>query len=69
MAGTLLELTIMTAVKGLVFEDAYKLSTIFNDDGLQIRVIHFNDLIRAKKATGRLKDLDDINQLQKRKKK
>lgn len=59
---------IMTAVKGLVFEEAYKLSTIFNDDSLHIRVIHFNDLVRAKKAAGRLKDLDDINHLQKRKK-
>lgn len=56
---------IMTAVKGLVFEESYALSTIFDDDGLQIRIIHINQLIEAKKSAGRLKDLDDIEQLQK----
>lgn len=60
---------IMTLVKGLNFEETYKLSTVFDDDGLLIRIIHINHLIAAKKASGRLKDLDDINQLQKRKKK
>ena len=58
---------VMTVVKGLNFEDAYKLSTIFDDDGLFIRVLHINHLIEAKKAAGRLKDLDDIQQLRKRK--
>lgn len=60
---------IMTEVKGLIFEDAYNLSALINDDGLPIRIINLNDLIKAKKASGRLKDLDDINQLQKIKKK
>ncbi len=59
---------IMTAVKGLNFDEAYRLSTIFDDDDLLIRMIHINHLIVAKKASGRLKDLDDINQLQKKKK-
>lgn len=59
---------IMTAVKGLNFDEAYKLSLIFNDEGLPIRLIHMNQLIEAKKAAGRLKDLYDIQQLQKRKK-
>ncbi|MBL7740966.1 MAG: hypothetical protein JNK14_17220, partial [Chitinophagaceae bacterium] len=49
------------------FEEAYKLSKVFNDDDLPIRVLHINQLIEAKKASGRLKDLDDIQQLQKRK--
>lgn len=60
---------IMTLVKGLNFEEAYKLSKVFNDDDLPIRVLHINQLIEAKKASGRLKDLDDIQQLQKRNKK
>lgn len=60
---------VMTAVKGLNFEDAYKLSTVFDDDGLFIRVLHINHLMEAKKAAGRLKDLDDIQQLRKRNKK
>ena len=57
----------MTAVKGLNFDEAYKLSTVYEDDDLPIRIIHINHLIEAKKASGRLKDLDDINQLQKKK--
>lgn len=56
---------IMTSVKGLNFEDAYKLSTIFDDDGLFIRLLHIDHLMEAKKASGRLKDLDDIQQLRK----
>ena len=60
---------IMTAVKGLDFEESYKLSEIFDDDGLPIRLVHINQLIEAKKAAGRLKDLDDIKQLQRKKKK
>jgi predicted nucleotidyltransferase len=60
---------IMTAVKGLNFEETYSLSTIFDDDGLPVRIIHINHLIQAKQAAGRLKDLDDINQLQKKNKK
>ncbi len=60
---------IMTAVKGLNFDESYNLSSIFDDDGLPIRLIHINQLIEAKKAAGRLKDLDDIQQLKKIKKK
>jgi predicted nucleotidyltransferase len=59
---------IMTAVKGLDFDETYNLSEIFEDDGLPISLIHINELIKAKKASGRLKDLDDIKQLQRRKK-
>jgi predicted nucleotidyltransferase len=59
---------IMTAVKGLDFNETYCLSEIFDDDGLPIRLIHINQLIEAKKAAGRLKDLDDIKQLQRKRK-
>jgi predicted nucleotidyltransferase len=59
---------IMTAVKGLDFDETYSLSEIFDDEGLPIRIIHINQLIEAKKASGRLKDLDDIKQLQRKKK-
>jgi predicted nucleotidyltransferase len=59
---------IMTAVKGLDFDETYNLSEIFEDDGLPIRLIHINQLIEAKKASGRLKDLDDIKQLLRKRK-
>ncbi len=60
---------IMTEVKGLDFGQTYSASKVIIDNGLSIRIIHLNDLIVTKKASGRLKDLDDINQLKKRKKK
>ena len=56
---------IMTAVKGLNFADAFKMSQIYNEEGLKIRFIHINHLIEAKKASGRYRDLDDIDQLTK----
>lgn len=63
-----LGIDIMTNVKGIEFDKSYEQSTVFDDDGLLIRIIHINQLIEAKKASGRLKDLDDIQQLQRKKK-
>ena len=56
---------IMTKVKGLDFDECYKIAQEFNDDGLKIKLVHFNHLIAAKKAAGRPKDIDDINNLTK----
>jgi ribosomal protein S18 acetylase RimI-like enzyme len=57
----------MIKVKGLDFDECFKLSKIFEADGLSIRTLHLNNLIQAKKEAGRLKDLDDIQQLTKNK--
>lgn len=54
---------ILTAVKGLNFEEAYLKSKIFEEQGIQIRTIHKNDLIKAKKASNRPKDQDDIDNI------
>jgi hypothetical protein len=55
---------ILTALKGLsFFEDAYKLSTIEEVEDLTVRVIHLKHLIEAKKATGRYRDLNDLENL------
>lgn len=62
------KIELMTAVLGLDFDDAYGKSQIHNEDQLPIRFLHINSLMQAKKAAGRYKDLDDINQLQKREK-
>lgn len=56
---------IMTAVKGLNFEETYKLSQFYDEEEIKIRFIHLNHLIEAKKAAGRFRDLDDIDQLTK----
>ncbi len=54
---------IMTAVKGLDFIPAYQSSTIEMIDNIPVRVIHLNQLIEAKKAAGRNKDMNDIENL------
>jgi hypothetical protein len=54
---------IMTSVKGLDFHKAYALSGIFNTTGVQVRLLDLNSLIVAKAASGRHKDLDDIEHL------
>jgi predicted nucleotidyltransferase len=54
---------IMTALKGCDFDEAYNLSQIYKDDGLEIRTIHLNTLKQSKKAAGRYKDLDDLEKL------
>ncbi len=54
---------VMTAVKGLSFKTAYELSTIEMIEELSVRVIHLNHLIDAKKAVGRNKDLNDLENL------
>jgi hypothetical protein len=63
------KIELMTAVKGLDFDEAFQLSQIHTEEHVMIRFLHINSLISAKKAAGRYKDLDDIEQLQKGKKK
>lgn len=59
---------LMTSVKGLNFDEAYLNSQIHSIEDLNIRVVNYNDLIKAKQASGRPRDMDDIEKLRKRKK-
>ncbi|HNY55253.1 MAG TPA: nucleotidyltransferase [Chitinophagales bacterium] len=61
---TPVRIDILTALKGLEFNTAYQKSEIHHLDQIPIRVIHFEHLIASKKAAGRFKDLDDIEQLE-----
>ena len=54
---------IMTAVKGLDFHKAYELSSTIQTSGVPVRLLDLNSLIAAKSASGRHKDLDDIEHL------
>lgn len=56
---------ILTDISGVSFKEAYESSKIYEDGGLKIRCIHINELIKNKKATGRLKDLGDVDMLEK----
>lgn len=54
---------LMTECKGLLFENAYENSKIITVDSIKVRLIHYNDLLTAKKSAGRHKDLNDLEHL------
>jgi len=58
---TLIE--VMVEVKGLTFDECFANAVYFEEDGLMIRTIYITDLITAKKASGRFKDLNDLENL------
>jgi hypothetical protein len=62
------KLDVMTSVKGLEnigFKECFKYAVIAEIENTQVRFLHFNHLITCKKATGRTKDLLDIEELEK----
>ncbi len=54
---------IMTKIKGLDFEEAFKKSEIRIIDNIPVRLIHYHHLIAAKKQAGRSKDMNDLENL------
>ncbi len=54
---------IMTEVKGLDFELAFENAKVYDDVGLKVRTLHKNQLIVSKMASGRSKDLDDLENI------
>lgn len=54
---------VMINLKGLDFDVAFGNSVLFHDEDLVIRTIHKDDLTKAKKAAGRPKDMDDLQNL------
>ncbi len=59
------KIEILTQVDGLIFKESFKKRKFFKVDKLQICYIDFEDLIKNKQASGRFKDLADIEQLKK----
>jgi hypothetical protein len=55
---------ILTSVTGVDFEDAWTRRDVVELDGVQVGVIAREDLIRNKRAVGRLRDLADIEDLE-----
>ena len=54
---------IMTAVKGIDFDESFLAANLVEIENLKVRLIHLTHLLQAKKAAGRHKDLDDIENL------
>ncbi len=53
----------MLKLKGLEFQECFIQAVIFDNEELEIRTLHLNNLIEAKKASGRNEDLDDLENL------
>ncbi|GHV91061.1 hypothetical protein AGMMS50268_15640 [Spirochaetia bacterium] len=55
---------IITSIDGVNFEDAFSRSILVDIDGIQVHVISKEDIIINKRASGRTKDLADIEMLE-----
>ncbi len=55
---------IITVLKGVSFSEAFAACEYYQQGEIMIRVISRRYLLQAKKASGRFKDLDDIDALQ-----
>lgn len=60
-----LRIDLLTSISGLSFDEVYETSKIYMDEEVAIRCIHINELMRNKEASGRLKDLADLEKLRK----
>ena len=59
-----ISIEILTSVKGLEFEETYGNAIRTTWDSVPVKVIDLKHLISAKKAAGRYKDLDDLENIQ-----
>lgn len=55
---------IVTGATGLTFDEAYANSIVANPDGIELRALSLDDLIKNKKATNRAKDQVDVELLE-----
>lgn len=55
---------VITGVSGLRFSEAYSRAPAITLDGIEVHVLSLDDLIRNKRATGRLQDLADVEALE-----
>lgn len=62
------ELDIMTSLKGfeqIQFDECYNIAPTALIDNIPVKFLHINQLIEAKRASGRPKDLIDVEELEK----
>jgi len=56
-------LEITTSISGVEFDECYQARIVDNFDGVEVNVIDLENLKKNKKASGRTKDIADIEQL------
>lgn len=62
-----LRIDILNSISGVDFDDAYTNKIEGEVDGLDVKFINVSEFIKNKEASGRQKDLSDIESLQKKK--
>lgn len=60
-----MQIEILTTIPGIAFDDCYQRKSTKIIDGVAINFINLDDLQTNKLATGRLKELTDVDMLQK----
>lgn len=58
-----IRIEILTKISGVQFEQCYANRSVTDIDGIPINMIGLNDLKKNKQAAGRLKDLNDLENL------
>ena len=61
-----LRIELLTTISGVSFEECYRARASFMDGDMALPFISLRDLRRNKKASGRLKDLADLDELRPR---
>lgn len=64
-----LRIEITTTISGVKFEECYANRIVDTIDGVEVNLINLNHLQINKKASGRLKDLNDLEYLSRKKRK
>ncbi|MBA2498663.1 MAG: nucleotidyltransferase [Chitinophagaceae bacterium] len=54
---------LLTEIDGVTFNECYKNRKVVTIDNLVVNFIGFDDLLKNKKQSGRLRDIDDIDNL------
>ncbi|HUI77887.1 MAG TPA: hypothetical protein VLY24_08215 [Bryobacteraceae bacterium] len=62
--GVRVRIDVLTDIKGVKFETAWKRRRTVQMEGSRIQLISKRDLVRSKKAAGRLQDLLDLEYLE-----
>lgn len=58
-----MRIEVATSISGVTFEDCYQRRVLANMDGVDVALISLHDLKVNKKASGRHKDLNDLEHL------
>ena len=58
-----MRLEITTSISGVAFDDCYQSRVVDNLDGIEVNLIDLQNLKKNKKASGRSKDLADLENL------